>query len=87
VTITNRSTTTITGWTLGWTFPGNQQISNAWNATVTQSGQQVTARNVDHNRTLNANGGTAAFGFQATYSGTNANPATFTLNGTTCTAV
>lgn len=32
------------------------------------------------------NGGTVTFGFQASYSGPNAAPAPFTLNGTTCTS-
>src|SRR5262249_33903281 len=41
VTVTNRGPA-ITGWTLGFTFPGNQRVSNAWNATVTQSGAAVS---------------------------------------------
>jgi cellulose 1,4-beta-cellobiosidase len=34
-----------------------------------------------------AAGGNVQFGFQAAYSGTNAVPAQFTLNGTACTKV
>ena len=85
VTITNTGTATISGWTLTFTFTGNQRITSAWNATVTQNGQSVTAVPVDHNRTM-APSGTANFGFQGTYSGTNANPTSFTLNGNACTA-
>lgn len=84
VAITNSGNSTINGWTLTWTWPGNQQVTNAWNATVTQSGSQVTARNAAHNGTIAA-GARSSFGFQATYSGTNTAPATFALNGSPCT--
>lgn len=73
----------VNGWTVKWTWPGNQQVTNAWNATVTQSGTAVSAANASYNATI-APGGTATFGFQGTYSGTNAAPSQFTLNGTTC---
>jgi glucose/arabinose dehydrogenase len=72
-----------TSWTLTFTFPGNQRVTNAWNATVTQSGTAVTARNVSWNGSL-ATGGSVSFGFQATYSGTNTRPTDFNLDGTTC---
>jgi cellulase/cellobiase CelA1 len=83
VTVTNAGTAPITGWTLKWTFAGNQTVSNAWNATVTQSGTALTATNVSYNATIPA-GGNTQFGFQASYTGTNAVPAQFTLNGTAC---
>lgn len=86
VAITNSGNSTINGWTLTWTWPGNQQVTNAWNATVTQSGSQVTARNAAHNGTIAA-GTRGSFGFQATYSGTNTAPATFALNGSPCSAL
>jgi cellulase/cellobiase CelA1 len=79
----NAGSSAVNGWTLGFTFPGNQQITSAWNATVTQSGTSVTARNASFNGSIPANGSTS-FGFQGNYSGTNGNPAGFTLNGTAC---
>ncbi|MEU7825418.1 glycoside hydrolase family 6 protein [Catellatospora sp. NPDC049133] len=82
VVITNRGPA-ITSWTLTWTYGGNQAVTNAWNATVTASGANVTARNVAHNGSIATNG-TASFGFQATYSGTNTNPTAFKLNNVTC---
>ncbi|MEV1170160.1 cellulose binding domain-containing protein [Nonomuraea sp. NPDC049784] len=84
VTIANTGTATVNGWTLTWTWPGNQQITNTWNATITQQGTQVTARNATYNGTIAA-GATTAFGFQGTYSGVNTAPAQFALNGTACT--
>ncbi|MFC9061360.1 glycoside hydrolase family 6 protein [Streptomyces sp. NPDC057074] len=82
VTVTNNGAAT-SNWSLGWTYAGSQKVTNGWNAKVSQSGAAVTAANESYNGTL-ATGGSASFGFQATYSGTNAVPATFTLNGVTC---
>ena len=85
VTVANTGTTSVDNWALSWNFTGNQHITNAWNAAVTQNGTSVTARNAAHNATIPPNG-SQSFGFQGTYSGTNATPAGFTLNGTACTS-
>ncbi|NUS78992.1 MAG: cellulose 1,4-beta-cellobiosidase, partial [Streptomyces sp.] len=82
VTITNNGAAK-SSWSLKWSYAGNQKISNGWNAKVSQSGTSVTAANESYNGTLGT-GGSASFGFQASYSGTNAIPATFTLDGVTC---
>jgi hypothetical protein len=85
VTVANTGTTAINGWTLTFGFAGNQQVTSGWNATVTQSTNTVTARNLSWNGAIAA-GSSAAFGFQGTYSGTNATPSGFSLNGTACTS-
>ncbi|WP_411099618.1 glycoside hydrolase family 6 protein [Streptomyces sp. x-45] len=82
VTVTNNGAAT-SNWSLGWSYAGSQKVTNSWNAKVSQSGAAVTAANESYNGTLST-GGSASFGFQATYSGSNAIPATFTLNGVTC---
>ncbi|OZV81133.1 hypothetical protein CA850_13450 [Micromonospora echinospora] len=75
----------VTGWTLTWSFTAGQQVDQAWNATVTQSADRVTARDVGYNAVIGT-GGTATFGFNASWNGTtNPVPASFALNGTTCT--
>lgn len=85
--ITNNSGTAINGWTVRWTFANGQVISQLWNGVLTQSGAQVSVANVDYNRTIAANGGTADFGFLSSWNGTtNAKPTGFTVNGTSCTA-
>jgi glucuronoarabinoxylan endo-1,4-beta-xylanase len=84
ITIKNNTATAVNGWTLAWTFPGNQTIINMWNATPTQSGASVSAKNMAYNAVIGANGGTQSFGFNLSYSGTNAKPTSFTLNGTAC---
>jgi endoglucanase len=82
VKLTNRAAP-LTGWTLTWTFAGNQTVTSGWNATVIQSGSRVSATNLAWNGTL-ATGAATSFGFQATYSGTNAKPADFAVNGVSC---
>ncbi|MFF1307939.1 glycoside hydrolase family 6 protein [Streptomyces sp. NPDC058307] len=82
VTITNNSAAK-SSWSLKWSYAGNQKVTSGWNAKVSQSGTAVTAANESYNGTL-PTGGSASFGFQGTYSGTNAVPATFTLDGVTC---
>jgi endo-1,4-beta-xylanase len=83
VTIKNNGTTDINGWSLAWNFTGNQKITNMWNATYTQNGATVTAKNVSYNGSIPATG-SVSFGFNLSYSGTNAKPTSFTLNGTAC---
>jgi hypothetical protein len=85
VSITNTGSAAINGWTLRFTFPGNQQISQGWSATWTQSTAAVTATNLSYNGTLAA-GASVGIGFNATFTGTNTRPTSFTLNGATCTS-
>jgi chitodextrinase len=73
VTITNRGTAAIRSWQVAWTYAGNQKITNSWNGTVTQSGASVTAGPVGWNSAIPV-GGSASFGFQGTYSGSNPAP-------------
>jgi len=74
VTVANGSAATSAGWTATFSFANGQTVSQAWNATVTQSGATVTARNADWNGRLAA-GGTATFGFLASSNATNTAPA------------
>ncbi|ASW54134.1 cellulose binding domain-containing protein [Plantactinospora sp. KBS50] len=83
LTITNLGDP-ISGWTLRWTYGAGQQVTSAWNATVTQSGSQVTATNVDYNAGVGTNG-TVSFGFNGTWNNSsNPTPTDFSLNGVTC---
>ncbi|WP_169982165.1 cellulose binding domain-containing protein [Microbispora sp. H10836] len=84
VTITNTGTTAVNGWTLKFAFPGTQKINPpGWSATWTQTGTDVTATNLDWNRTIKA-GQSVYIGFNGSYTGANPKPTAFTLNGTTC---
>ena len=85
ITIANTGSSPINGWTLKFTFPGDQKITNAWNGTETQSGEHVTITNAGYNGTI-APGGSTSLGFQGTWTSSDAVPAAFTVNGTACTA-
>jgi hypothetical protein len=84
VVITNNGSSAVNGWTLTWTFPGNQTITNLWNGSYIQTGQSVSVTNLGYNNIIPANGGMVNFGFNANYSGANNNPASFSLNGVVC---
>jgi hypothetical protein len=84
VTVTNLGDA-VNGWTLRWSFTAGQVVTQAWNATATQSGTAVTAVNAGWNGALATNGSTS-FGFNGSWNNaSNPVPATFSLNGTTCT--
>ena len=83
VTISNDGPA-INGWTLNWQFPNGQQIQQAWNADVDNSGPSASVSNASWNATI-PSGGTVSFGFNGSWNNTsNDPPTTFTLNGTTC---
>jgi len=42
------------GWTVTWTYGGDQHVSSFWNATVVQSGANVTATNLSYNGEVSA---------------------------------
>ncbi|MFB7327840.1 glycoside hydrolase family 48 protein [Streptomyces sp. NPDC056190] len=83
LTITNRGTDAINGWTLTYGYSGNQKLSNGWNGIWSQSGQTITVKNESYNGTIAANSAVSA-GAQFGYSGTNTAPTSFAINGTTC---
>ncbi len=83
VTIANNGSTAINGWTLAWAFPGSQTITNLWSGSYTQSGQSVSVTNLGYNANIPPNGN-VNFGFNANYSGANARPTVFNLNGSPC---
>ncbi|MEV0272116.1 PHB depolymerase family esterase [Hamadaea sp. NPDC050747] len=84
IAITNTSTSTISGWTLTFTLPSGQVVTNGWNASYSPTSGALTARNVSYNGTIPP-GGSTSIGFQATHTGNTAKPASFALNGVTCT--
>ncbi|EWM10300.1 beta-glucosidase [Kutzneria sp. 744] len=65
VTVTNRGSAPISAWTVSWTWPGGQTVTNVWNGTYTQAGTAVTIRNASWNGTL-APGASATFGLTGT---------------------
>jgi Cellulose binding domain/Glycosyl hydrolase family 12 len=84
VTVSNTGASPISGWTLRWSFPGDQKLNDLWNGSYTQSGEQVTVTNASYDGTI-APGGSVTVGFTGTYTSSDASPAAFTLNGGACT--
>ena len=83
IVVTNLSSTPITGWHLAFTFPNEQLITQLWNGTFTQGGEQVTITNASWNGAIAPNG-TITSGFIGYWTSSNSNPTLFTLNGTPC---
>ncbi len=79
-TVKNTGTTTINSWTVEWDFPSGTKVTSAWDATVTNSGDHWTAKNVGWNGTL-APGATVSFGFNGSGPGS---PSGCKINGGSC---
>jgi hypothetical protein len=84
VAIANTGTTTVNGWSLAFTFPGDEKITSNFNGGFSQSGENVTLTNASYNGTI-APGSSITDGFQGTWTSSVANPTSFSLNGTACT--
>jgi Cellulose binding domain/Cellulase (glycosyl hydrolase family 5) len=83
ITVTNTGSSAINGWSLKFTFPATQAVSQGWNATFSQSGEQVTVQNMSYNSSIPVNGSVSP-GFNGTWNGSNPSPTAFTLNGASC---
>ncbi|MEV7738648.1 endo-1,4-beta-xylanase [Streptomyces sp. NPDC088921] len=64
----------LSSWKAGWTYGAGQRITQAWNATCTQSGTAVSCSNAAYNGTV-PDGGSVTFGFNASWNGSNPLPA------------
>ncbi|MFF8033723.1 MULTISPECIES: cellulose binding domain-containing protein [unclassified Streptomyces] len=84
VTVTTRDP--LDSWRVGFAFPDGQRVTQMWDASVSQRGPRVTATAAHYNRTVTA-GGKLAFGFLASWHGTNSAPHAITLNGRPCATV
>ncbi|MEO3809079.1 cellulose binding domain-containing protein [Sphaerisporangium sp. B11E5] len=83
--IKNMGSTPIGPWTLRFHFPGDQRVTQLWNASLNQSGQWVTIGGPSWS--VIGPGQTYTLGFNGSYSGTNSPPTDFTLNGYPCRAI
>jgi endo-1,4-beta-xylanase len=83
VVIANTGTTTINGWSLTFTFPGDQKVTSNFNGGFSQSGENATLTNANYNGTITP-GATITDGFQGTWTSNDTNPSSFSVNGTAC---
>ncbi len=84
INITNTGTTAISGWTLTFSFSGNQQITQNWNGVLTQTGENISIKDAGYNANI-AVGNYTGLGFNGAYSGVNNSPTIFFLNNQACT--
>src|ERR1700729_1383239 len=77
LTITDNGTAAITGWTVTYTYAGNQTLANGWNGNWTQSSKTGTVTSLSYNGSLAA-GATTSPGANFNSSGTNAAPTSVT---------
>ena len=84
IVLSDTGATAISTWTLTFTFGGDQKITQLWNGTSAQPGEQVTVTITPYNATI-APSGSVTIGFTGTYTASNAAPASFAVNGTPCT--
>ncbi|MFD7872518.1 endo-1,4-beta-xylanase [Streptomyces sp. NPDC059766] len=63
----------LSSWKAVWTYGAGQQVTQAWNATCTQSGAAVSCVNASYNGAV-PDGGSVTFGFNASWSGSNPLP-------------
>lgn len=84
VQLSNTGSGTWNSWALGWSFPNNQTVAQAWNTEHTQSGATVTMKNLGWNANVAA-GSSVSFGFTGSWSGTNGKPTAFKLGDQSCT--
>ena len=81
--ITVTSKVALNGWTLTWTFPSGQTVTQAWSSATTQTGSLVSAKNAEWNSSIPA-GGSFQLGLNGSHPGTNTAPTDFVLNGVPC---
>nr|WP_240972157.1 lytic polysaccharide monooxygenase [Microbispora sp. CL1-1] len=67
VTVTAGSSS-IGSWAVRWTQPSGATITQVWNGTLSQSGSEITVKNVSYNGSVSA-GASTTFGFLANGSG------------------
>jgi hypothetical protein len=85
ISITNQGGAAIHGWSLTWTWPGNQQMTlPAWNANGSQTGANASLTNLSYNAAIAPGATITGIGFNGSYSGQNPMPASFSLNGSVC---
>ncbi len=70
-------------WSLAFTFPNGQTVTQGWGGVFTLGASAVTVKNESYNGSL-ATGASATAGFIGTWTGSNSAPTSFALNGVTC---
>ena len=81
VTVRNTGDSPTNVWSVGWSYPSGQVVSQVWGGTGGQTGTAVTVHNAGWNGVLAPNA-TTTFGFLASSTGTNPIPSPITCAAT-----
>jgi hypothetical protein len=84
ISITNTGQTADNGWTLTYTFGGDQKVANVWGASVAQTGRAVTLANLPWDATIAAGATINVVGMTGTWTASDAAPSGFAINGVAC---
>ncbi|GIH14591.1 glycoside hydrolase family 6 protein [Rugosimonospora africana] len=74
----------ISSWTLKWTWPSGQTVQSGWSGNFSQSGSTETVTSLSYNGNIATGATVSGIGFNGSWTGSNTNPTSFTLNGVTC---
>ncbi|MBO0783490.1 MAG: glycoside hydrolase family 6 protein, partial [Ktedonobacteraceae bacterium] len=84
IVVQNTSSAAWTSWNLTFAFPASgQAVTQGWNGTFTQSGQNVSVVNMSWNGNVAVNG-TVNPGFNGSWTSSNPIPTSFSVNGNVC---
>jgi endo-1,4-beta-xylanase len=83
VVIANSGTTAISGWSLTFTFPGDQHVTSNFNGGFAQTGENATLTNASYNGAI-APGASITDGFRGTWTSNDTSPTAFSINGAAC---
>ncbi len=84
IVVQNTSSSAWSNWNLTFTFPASgQSVTQGWNGTFTQSGQNVTVANASWNGNVAANASVNP-GFNGAWASSNPVPTSFSVNGNVC---
>src|SRR5262249_22804372 len=83
LSIQNTGTAAVNGWTLSWTWPGSQTVTQLWNGTATQTGTSVSVTSMSYTASIAAGASYNDAGFTGG-GATFAAPTNVKINGVAC---
>jgi hypothetical protein len=86
-TVTNKSTHTVTSWTITFTLPATEAVTSSWNGTLTHSGTQYTITSPTWEAPLAPGDSAPVAGLDFSYSGSVIPPSACLINNGPCAGV
>ncbi|MFE2886953.1 cellulose binding domain-containing protein [Streptomyces sp. NPDC059272] len=86
-TVTNKSTHTVSSWTITFTLPAGEAVTSSWNGTVTHSGTQYTITSPSWEAPLAPGDSAPVVGMDFSYSGSVVAPSACLINNGPCAGV